>query len=188
MAVSGAVVGIPGLALAYGALVHPPLSRFRPVRRATDFVLAAIPGVRRILRLSSAARYAGILATLLDARIPTARAVARAAQVEPNSRLAGPYTLAAGEVERGTALGEALRRARVPEPLPWLVAAAEGSGRVPAALREAGAALEARLLTSLALLRRASLPALVLLLGLTVGATASVVFQTLTASLREAMW
>ncbi len=177
-----------GIVLVYVELVHPHLGRFLPFGFLGDLVMTWTPGLGRLVRRSSAARHARVLAVLLEAGLPTGEALDRAARAESHGGLRRRYTRVAESVRQGATLGESFRRGGLPEPLPWLAAAAEGGGLVPEALRSAATALEARLLSTLALVQRTMLPALVLTVGFAVGCIGAAMFQALTDLLREYMW
>lgn len=177
-----------GLALIHSELVQPRLARFALFRAPWDGLILLVPGLSDLTRCSSAARWARVLSALLTSGMPTAEAVETAGRAESHFFLRRRCLRAAAGVREGKTLGEAIRRARFPEPLPWTAAAAEGGGRMPLALEEAAGLLEARVFASLALAQRVLLPVFVLLLGAVVGLMCTSVFHALTTILHHSMW
>ncbi len=177
-----------GIAMIHAELIQPRLARWALFRAPWDFLLHSVPGVGRLLAHSCCARYAGVLAALLESGVPTADALDVAARSEAQTVMRRRFHRAAKTLRTGVSLGESLRRARVTEPLPWCAAAAEGTGRVPAALAEAGRLLEARVHTELGIARRMALPAIVLILGGVVGILCVSTFHMLARITQATLW
>lgn len=168
--------------------VRERLRAWRWLRQPIDALAGCLPIVSGMARRTSAARYAGVLAALLKAGVAPTQAFTAAAEAEPNDWLRRRLERATDAVRTGIPAAEAMRRAGLPEPLPWLAGAADGTAGFPDALQRAAEDLTAGVLHRMALLRRVTTPALILLLGLLVGLTGNRLFSLLRFRMEEILW
>jgi len=154
---------------------HPDHAVDSRVRRAAGRVLGGGDRGRQSDDLSSpAVRWTpdadqlGLIATLIDAGLPLAEAVATLAEVESDRTSRAAFVRLEREVRAGGALGSSLTRLGAASHVQMLVDGGERTGRLTEALRSAGT-LTARVETLRGEVRRALVyPAVVLLIGLAI--------------------
>lgn len=150
-------------------LICPPLFRLAGRIRAIQAIGLHLPVIGRILRLLAATQFASALALLADAGILLTDSLRISAQVIGNREVARTVRIAAGRLESGECLGDALRDCRAfPPMLTEMARVGWESGRLAEIMREACEGLESDLLSAadraLSLLE----PLLILLAGLMV--------------------
>lgn len=169
-----------------GPHLRQPLRSLPLLGGAIDWLLWQLPWRRKRMQRD----FATMLALLLDANVPEPKALRMAAETTSNSLFMRRAEVAAGQLARGVALPEALRRLDGHREFEWRLAnAARGTSGFMAALRGWFEALDAKAFQQEQAAAQTFTTAVVLWNGLLVGAFVFAVFLFLTSLIETAtLW
>jgi general secretion pathway protein F len=158
-------VQIALLLLAGGLLAHVwarrPRNRLRLHRMATT-----TPGLARISRQLNAARFAGVMATLVQSGVPLLEALRTARDAVSNLHVRAQVEIAARRVHDGGSLSSAIEQCRCfPPMLVAMIASGEVGGRLGAALEQASREQQRELEKTIAALVALVEPLVLLVMG-----------------------